>query len=77
MRHLIFKENNGTYFLGKEELVNKLREIKAQEELKLPIGHPDYTSAEDWHGEADELLLKYINDKDISEAYEEIEKWYS
>lgn len=29
------------------------------------------------HINADDLLLEYINDKDISEAFECIEKWYA
>ena len=29
------------------------------------------------HAEADELLLKYINDKEIERFFEEIPKWYS
>ena len=29
------------------------------------------------HSEADELLLRYINDKDIEEAFEEVPRWYA
>lgn len=29
------------------------------------------------HIEADELLLKYINDKEVSKAFERINKWYA
>ena len=29
------------------------------------------------HSEADDLLLQYINDKDIEEAYDAIDKWYA
>jgi len=29
------------------------------------------------HEEADEALLEYINDEDITEAFDDIIKWYS
>lgn len=29
------------------------------------------------HGEADDLLLAYINDPEITELYDKIEKWYA
>jgi len=29
------------------------------------------------HIHADELLLKFINDKEISDAFEEIDRWYA
>jgi len=34
-------------------------------------------SPEENHMEADELLLSYINDAEITEAYRLIKKWYS
>jgi hypothetical protein len=32
---------------------------------------------EDWHAMADDLLCLYINDKEIVEAYSNVEKWYA
>ena len=32
---------------------------------------------EEAHGDADDALIDYINDKDISEAYHKIPKWYA
>lgn len=32
---------------------------------------------EDAHADADNALIVYIADKDITKAYEEIHKWYS
>ena len=29
------------------------------------------------HGEADELLINYINDAEIEKAFDEVPKWYS
>lgn len=63
--------------MEREELLEKLNEliykseIYASEPFKID-GDPD-----DWHREADSLLLKYINDKEISEAFFNIERWYS
>jgi len=36
-----------------------------------------YEDFEEGHIKADELLIKYINDKDIEEAFENVGKWYS
>jgi len=33
--------------------------------------------AEVAHGKADDLLLEYINDKQITEAFKKIERWYA
>lgn len=29
------------------------------------------------HGRADDLLIEYINDKDVKSAYDAIDKWYA
>ena len=50
--------------MTKAELLVKLKEINT--------GDPDVD-----HHRADELLLEFINDGEISEAYEAIEKWYA
>jgi hypothetical protein len=52
--------------MTKEELLEKLAYLRK---------HNWDTEAN--HGEADDLLLEYINDKDIKKAFEEIEKWYA
>ena len=33
--------------------------------------------AEDWHYEADRLLLEYINDAEIKAAFDDVDKWYA
>lgn len=45
--------------------------------VKLKALHGDDLDSEAAHIEADEWLLEYINDAEISEAYNEIEKWYA
>jgi hypothetical protein len=51
----------------KEELITKLKEL-------LEESHGD---CENTHVEADEALLEFINDPEITEAFGEIEKWYA
>ena len=48
----------------KSELIKKLNELAKGYE-------PSYG-----HHEADDLLLEWINDPEIEEAYNKIEKWY-
>jgi hypothetical protein len=36
-----------------------------------------YSDVEDAHRSADDALLRYINDPDIRQAFDSIEKWYS
>lgn len=50
--------------MTKQELIEKLKNIKGYD---IEVNHV----------EADELLLDFINDKDINEAYGDIEKWYA
>jgi len=35
-----------------------------------------YLSPVNAHEEADDLLLEFINDKEIEEAFKQIERWY-
>ena len=53
--------------MTKEELLEKLKSID--------IEHNGDT--ETAHIKADEALLEYINDKEIIEAYNQIDKWYA
>lgn len=49
----------------KEALLKKLKEFKA-------LGDTEAA-----HGYADDALIEYINDKEITKAYESIDKWYA
>lgn len=53
--------------MTKEELIEKLKTLN---------GRPEYDIEQD-HKDADQLLLEYINDKEITEAFNSVEKWYS
>ena len=52
--------------ISRAELLSRLKELEG-----------DWGDPEASHAEADELLLNYINDSEIEEAFEEVPKWYS
>lgn len=49
--------------MKKEELIKKLNGLNRDPEMN--------------HSKADELLLEYINDWDIADAFNNIRKWYA
>lgn len=51
--------------MEKKELIEKLK-------LLVRIGDPEAA-----HGNADDLLIEYINDLEVKDAFDEIEKWYA
>ena len=56
--------NKGKGVVTKSYLLKELKELtEADPELA--------------HGEADELLINYINDAEIEKAFDEVPKWYS
>lgn len=58
-------KDNAAFLEKKEKLIERLIEIRKKYD-------PEYG-----HQEADDLLLGYINDDDISQAFNDIEKWYA
>ena len=55
----------------RNRLVARLRELAGYQWHHAP-GAPD-----DWHIEADNILLDLIGDDEVRELFEKIEKWYS
>jgi hypothetical protein len=56
--------------MTKQELIEELEKAS-----KITFrGHIDPEAA---HIKADELLLEYINDPEITEAFNKIERWYA
>jgi len=53
--------------MTKDELLTQLRHLATMDEGDIETNHM----------EADDLLLKYINDAEITQAYEAIYKWYA
>ncbi len=52
--------------MNKKELIKKLKELKTNE-----------TDIEKCHWDAEQLLLKYINNKEVTDAFDDLEKWYA
>ena len=53
--------------MEKEVLIKKLKKLSSDK-------NGDYETT---HYRADRLLIQYINDKEIEEAYDNVGKWYS
>lgn len=52
--------------MTKQELIEKLRNIQKNN-----------FDLESNHGDADDLLLEYIDDKEVTKAFNDIDKWYA
>lgn len=59
----------GVLIMTKEDLKNALSEIVLRQ--------GKYPDAERDHCDADDLLLQFIGDEEISEIYDNISKWYA
>ncbi len=57
--------------MTREELLAKLREMREGQ------GPGQYRDVEADHFVADGLLLEYIGDEEVTDAFDSIEKWYS
>lgn len=56
--------------MTKEELIKELRAL-------MDPSHYLYNDEEMQHRAADGLLLAYINDETVTEAFNDIPKWYA
>lgn len=54
----------------KQKLINDLKGLKTLEMLPNP-------DTEDIHYQADMLLLKFIGNKQVTEAFNSLNRWYS
>ena len=62
--------------MEKEELLKKLNELIDKSEIYACGQFETEGDPSDWHIEADMYLLEFINDTEITEAFNKIEKWY-
>lgn len=60
--------------MNKKELVEKLKALKGKE---INLFGNVTIDEEGNHIEADNLLLEYINDEEVTNAFKDIEKWYA
>lgn len=58
--------------MTREELIAKLKECS-----QYPSSIEGHYDVERGHIDADQALLAYINDPEITEAFDSLEKWYS
>lgn len=63
-------------------MLRELREVRdkqgmAKEDIIKQLKECNSGDLEGDHGKADKLLLKYINDKEVKEVFDNIEKWYA
>ncbi len=58
------------------ELIQALVDIRLRQ-IAAELGSGYHGNCDDDHVEADQLLLKYIDDDQVTFAFESIEKWYS
>lgn len=64
--------------MTKTELLKKLQEIRARQDAPRECwGGPAVTVLADDHVEADALLIEFIGDAEVSDAFDAIEKWYA
>lgn len=59
----------------RDYVIRELNKIADRQEDASQSGTGSDIEAD--HSEADDLLVKYINDPEITKAYERIDKWYA
>ena len=54
-----------------------MKHLKKEDLLKILKGLEASGDTESAHADADDALIDFINDPEITEAYEKIDKWYA
>jgi hypothetical protein len=60
-----------------EELRDELRKIKAQQDARKPGTVKGASDPAVQHMRADEFLLDFINDEEVTRLFRSLTKWYS
>jgi hypothetical protein len=63
--------------MDKEELLRELIEVIKQQSDQREHSESGYCDCEDGHMYADLLLLEYIDDERITDAFDRIDRWYA
>ena len=63
--------------MTRKELLAKLAEMGVGKKREVCLYSQDKGDPETDHVAADNLLLKFINDKEVTKAFKAITKWYS
>jgi hypothetical protein len=67
----------------KDELIRKLRSVEMDTAIRdnpwldKAYGPGLHIDSERAHHVADQLLIEFINDPEVTQAFEEIRKWYA
>ena len=61
--------------MEKKELIEKLKSINIK--VSKGIDKNRLYDLENAHREADDLIIEFINDKEIKEVYDSIDKWFA
>lgn len=63
--------------MSRDELINILKDLVAKSKIYADEPFKVDGDPMDWHEIADTSILAYLNDKEISGLFDEIEKWYA
>lgn len=61
--------------MTKEELIERLNGI--DNKVRKGEDNGRLYDTENGHKEADALIIEFINDKEIEEVYDSVQKWYA
>lgn len=70
-------ESSEPYADRVQELIKEKKPVLTKKEAIRVLEELTEADPELAHGEADEVLIRLINDKDIEKAFDEVPKWYS
>lgn len=62
--------------MERSDLIKILNELVAKSEIYAEDPYIVDGDPSDWHEQADKSILEYLSDKEISELFDKIEKWY-
>lgn len=60
-----------------QEIVDEKKPVLTKEEAISTLKELTEADPELAHSEADEVLIRLINDKDVEKAFDEVPKWYA
>jgi len=63
--------------MNRDELINILKDLVAKSNVYAEDPFKVDGDPMDWHETADKSILEYLNDKEISHLFDQIEKWYA
>jgi hypothetical protein len=71
------KRTTGKVIMTRNELIIILKDLVAKSERYGENTYRTEGSPDSWHITADESILEYLNDQEITYLFDKIEKWYN